>query len=168
MSDELERRAFLSRFWIGGLGLVGLAGGWTTWDLLQPLPTVGFGGQVRSVPPESVAEGAVVEVPAARAFLTRVNDEVVALSEKCTHLGCRVPFCDSSGRFECPCHGSVFSRAGDYLSGPAPRGMDRYPVVEEEGLLVINTGDRMDGPAPGVLVVDEPATGPACAGESHA
>ena len=168
MSKELERRTFLGRLWAGGLGLVAAAGAWTSWDLLQPLPTVGFGGRVRAVPPESVAEGAIVEIPAARAFLTRVDDEVVALSEKCTHLGCRVPFCESSGRFECPCHGSVFSRAGDYLAGPAPRGMDRYPVEVEEGLLVIDTGARTDGPPPGVLVVDEPATGPACAGEGHA
>ena len=109
----------------------------------------------------------VLEIPAARAFLTRVNGEVVALSEKCTHLGCGVPFCDSSGQFECPCHGSVFSRGGDYLTGPAPRGMDRYPVDEEDGLLYINTGERIDGLAPGQLTVDEPARGPACAGETH-
>jgi len=83
------------------------------------------------------------------------------------HLGCGVPFCDSSGQFECPCHGSVFSRGGDYLTGPAPRGMDRYPVDEEDGLLYINTGERIDGLAPGQLTVDEPARGPACAGETH-
>lgn len=167
MSKTLERRSFLGRLWAGGLSLVAAAGAWTSWDLLQPLPTVGFGGRVRAVPPEAVPESGVIEVPAARAFLTRVDGEVVALSEKCTHLGCHTPFCESSGRFECPCHGSVFSRGGDYLTGPAPRGMDRYPVDLEEGLLYIDTGNRIDGSAPGVLTVDEPARGPACAGESH-
>jgi len=167
MAETMKRRTLLSRLWGAGTGLVAAAAAWTTWDLLQPLPTVGFGGRVRSVPPETIAEGAIVEVPAARAFLTKVDGELMALSEKCTHLGCRVPYCESSGRFECPCHGSVFSRGGDFLAGPAPRGMDRYPVEIEEGLVYINTGDRIDGSAPGSLVVDEPARGPACAGETH-
>ncbi|MEL6984927.1 MAG: Rieske 2Fe-2S domain-containing protein, partial [Actinomycetota bacterium] len=108
----------------------------------------------------------VIEVPAARSYLTRINGEVVAIAEKCTHLGCRVPFCDSSGQFECPCHGSVFNRAGDFIAGPAPRGMDTYPVeVGDDGLLYINTGERQDGGKPGNLQIDEPATGPACATE---
>jgi len=167
MANSLERRTMLSRMWGAGAGLIAAAGAWTSWDLLQPLPTVGFGGRVRAVPPEAVPEGGVLEVPAARAFLTKIDGEVVALSEKCTHLGCRTPFCESSGRFECPCHGSVFSRGGDFLDGPAPRGMDRYPVDIEEGLVYIDTGDRIDGAAPGSLIVDEPARGPACAGETH-
>ncbi|NNE96644.1 MAG: hypothetical protein HKN24_11515, partial [Acidimicrobiales bacterium] len=67
-----------------------------------------------------------------------------------------------------PCHGSVFNRAGDFVTGPAPRGMDRYPTeVGEDGLLYINTGERMDGPEPGSLQIDEPARGPSCATESH-
>lgn len=167
--DELQkRRQFLTRMWQVGGGLIVAAGGWTTWDLLWPLPTAGFGGKVRSVPPESVPEQGVVEVPSARAYLTRINGEVVAISEKCTHLGCRVPYCESSGRFECPCHGSVFNRAGDYLAGPAPRGMDRFATeVGGDGLLYIDTGRREDGPAPGSLEIDEPPAGPACDAEGH-
>lgn len=165
--DKLDRRTLLGRMWGAGAALIAAAGAWTTWDLLRPLPATGFGGRVRAVAREAVPDGAVIEVPAARAFLTVVNDEVVALSEKCTHLGCRVPYCESSGRFECPCHGSVFSRAGDYLAGPSPRGMDSYPVEEVDGLLYIETGDRIEGRAPGNVVLDEPARGPACAEGSH-
>ena len=166
MSELQRRRDFLTRIWQAGVGLVAASGAWTTWDLLRPLPTSGFGGLVRSILPDSVPEEGVVEVPAARAYLTRVNGEVMALSEKCTHLGCRVPFCESSGQFECPCHGSVFNRAGDYLAGPSPRGMDTYPTeVGEDGLLYINTGERQDGGQPGTLQIDEPAKGPACASE---
>lgn len=168
MNDVMKRRQFLVRLWQAGGGLVAAAGAWTTWDLFRPLATSGFGGRVRSILPASVPETGVVEIPAARAYLTRLDGEVVALSDKCTHLGCRVPFCDSSGQFECPCHGTVFNRVGDYVAGPAPRGMDRYPVeTGDDGLLYINTGDRIDGPEPGVLNVDEPATGPACAAEGH-
>ena len=165
MSDELNRRNFLVRMWQAGAGLVAAAGAWTTWDLIRPLPAVGFGGKVRTVAPEAVAPGVVVEVPAARAYLTEINGEIIAIAEKCTHLGCRVPFCDSSGQFECPCHGSVFNRAGQFRAGPAPRGMDRYPVEVESGLLVIDTGTTIEGAAPGVESIDEPARGPACAHE---
>ena len=165
--ELLARRTFLTRAWQAGAALIAAAGAWTTWDLLQPLPTSGFGGKVRSIPPETVPDGTVIEVPAARSYLTRINGEIYAFSEKCTHLGCRVPFCESSGRFECPCHGSVFSRGGDFIAGPAPRGMDRYPTeVGEDGLLYIDTGNREDGAAPGgSVLVDEPARGPECATE---
>lgn len=169
MSDLLNRREFLSRMWKVGIGLIGAAGVWTSWDLLQPLETTGFGGTVRTVPPEAVPETGVIEVPQARAYLARIEGEVVALSEKCTHLGCRVPFCGSSGQFECPCHGSVFNRAGEFRAGPAPRGMDRYPIeVGEDGLIYIDTGAPVEGPPPGPETIDEPPTGPPCASGEEA
>lgn len=168
MTEFMRRRQFLTRLWQAGGALVAAAGAWTSWDLLRPLPTTGFGGVVRTIPPESVPETGVVEVPAARAYLTRLDEEIIALSWRCTHLGCRTPFCESSGQFECPCHGSVFNRVGDYIAGPAPRGMDQYPVeLGDNGLIYIDTGQTIDGPEPGVLNVDEPATGPSCATEEH-
>ncbi|MCP4225964.1 MAG: ubiquinol-cytochrome c reductase iron-sulfur subunit [Actinomycetia bacterium] len=166
MSNILGRRQFVARVWKAGGVLVAAAGSLTMWDLLQPLPTTGFGGKVRSLLPDSITESAIVEVPAARSYLTRVDDEIVALSRKCTHLGCVVPYCESSGRFECPCHGSVFNRAGDFLSGPSPRGMDRFETeVGDDGLVYIDTSERIDGPPPGPVTVDEPALGPKCTSE---
>ncbi len=144
------RRQLLSNLWRGGLVLVAGAGLWTTWDLLKPGAARGFGGEVRTVPPESVPETGVIEVPAARSYLVRIDGELLALSQKCTHLGCRVPFCESSGQFECPCHGSVFNRAGELRSGPAPRGMDQHPTeVGADGLVYIDTGTLEEGPAAG-------------------
>lgn len=164
----MRRRQFLSTMWKACVGLFVAAGAWTSWDLIKPLPISGFGGKVRAVPPESVPETGVLEIRAAKAFLTRDADgEIVALAEKCTHLGCRVPFCNSSGQFECPCHGSVFNRLGEYRAGPAPRGLDRYPVEVENGLLVIDTGAAIEGASPGGESIDEPPTGPACAESSH-
>ena len=42
----LKRRQFLSRMWGVGGALVGLAGAWTTWDLLRPGEARGFGGKI--------------------------------------------------------------------------------------------------------------------------
>jgi cytochrome b6-f complex iron-sulfur subunit len=163
---DMERRRFLANGWKLGAGLIAAAGAWTTWDLLQPRLTTGFGGVVRSVPVDSVPAESVIEVPAARAYLTKIDGEVVAISEACTHLGCRVPFCASSGQFECPCHGSVFNRAGDYISGPSPRGLDHYAVVVVDGVVDIDTGDTITGNPPGTMTIDEPPLGPPCEG-SH-
>lgn len=169
MSEIIRRREFLANAWKIGIGLTGLAGAWTSWDLLQPIATSGFGGQVRAVPVDSVPESGVVEVPAARAYLVRIEGQIVAISEKCTHLGCRVPYCASSNQFECPCHGSVFNRAGEFRAGPAPRGMDRYPIeVDETGMIYIDTSTKEDGPAPGGETIDEPKAGPSCAAEGEA
>ena len=103
---------------------------------------------------------------AARSYLTRIDGEIVAIFEKCTHLGCRVPWCESSGQFECPCHGTIFNRAGDHQSGPAPRGMDRFEVSVEEGVVFIDTSAVVDGNPPGVQTIDEPPIGPSCTGEA--
>lgn len=166
MVDGMDRRGLLARSWKWGLGLFVAAGAWTSWDLLKPLETGGFGGEVRAVPPDAVPEVGALEVPAARAYLVRLGDDIVALSEKCAHLGCRVPYCEPSNQFECPCHGSVFNRAGELITGPSPRGLDRYPVEEgEDGLLYIDTGVTEEGPPPGTFTIDEPGGNGTCAVE---
>ena len=162
MSNLLNRRQALSRLWGWGVGLIAAAGGWTSWDLLKPQLTSGFGGKVKTIAADAVPDGSVVEIPAARAYLTKINDEVVAISEKCTHLGCRVPWCETSGQFECPCHGSYFNRAGDYRTGPSPRGMDRYEIEIIDGIVHVDTGSTILGPPPGDESINEPVRGPNC------
>ena len=167
MREVLGRRKFLSRLWGVGYALIAAAGIWTTWDLLRPSTSSGFGGKVRALPPDSVPETGAIEVPAARSYLVNIEGDVIALSQKCTHLGCRVPYCDSSSQFECPCHGSVFNRAGDWQAGPAPRGMDQHPVEVQDGLIYIDTGSVIEGAPKGTETIDEPPTGPSCATETH-
>lgn len=89
---------------------------------------------------------------------------IVALYQKCPHLGCRVPECKSSQWFECPCHGSQYSRVGEKKGGPAPRGMDRFGVAVTNGNVVIDTGSVFAGPAIGVNTTGQEAEGPHCIG----
>lgn len=66
---------------------------------------------------------------------------LMALWQRCVHLGCRVPTCESSQGFECPCHSSKYNYHGEYEDGPAPRNLDRFVVsVDEAGNLIIDTG----------------------------
>ena len=82
MSDALDRREFLSNGWKLGVGLIAAAGAWTTWDLLKVRGGAGFAAMVKTVAPEAVPANTVLEIPEARAYLTKINDEVVAISEK--------------------------------------------------------------------------------------
>jgi Rieske Fe-S protein len=151
-----KRRELLVLSWKVGTGLLAGAGVWTSYEALRPLADVsGSGGEMTLGPPEDYGNRSVTYVRRARLYVTRVKDELFALSQKCPHLGCQVPFCEASGRFECPCHGSRYNLAGEWIDGPSPRGMDRYPIRIVEGRVVVDTAQLEDG-AP--LGSDEYAT----------
>ncbi len=166
MSSDMNRRDFLDRGWKAGIVMIGAAGMWTSWDVLRPLPGSGLGGVVKTVLPSEVTDDTTVYVRTAQTYLTRIDDEIVALWQKCPHLGCRVAWCESSGEFECPCHGSRFNRAGEVRSGPSPRGMDRFVVSAVDDLVEVDTGQIIEGAPPGTeTMADEPQSGSGC---SHA
>lgn len=87
---------------------------------------------------------------------------VVALYQKCPHLGCRVPECVTSQWFECPCHGSQYNKVGEKKGGPAPRGMDRFAMVVESDVLTVDTGQVIEGPPIGTNTTGQEAEGPHC------
>jgi cytochrome b6-f complex iron-sulfur subunit len=110
-------------------------------------------------------------VPKAKAVSTYkplidgMQNGLVALYQKCPHLGCRVPQCVSSQWFECPCHGSQYNRVGEKKGGPAPRGMDRFVLsVSNAGDVVIDTGTVITGPPIGTNTTGQEAEGPHCIG----
>lgn len=87
---------------------------------------------------------------------------LMALWQKCVHLGCRVPDCSSSQGFECPCHGSKYNYHGEYEGGPAPRNLDRFTVeVDDTGNLVIDTGAVIETPRASHKTIAYPQ-GPSC------
>jgi cytochrome b6-f complex iron-sulfur subunit len=92
---------------------------------------------------------------------------VIAIYQKCPHLGCRVPECVTSQWFECPCHGSQYNRVGEKRGGPAPRGMDRFAMsVSADGVLTVDTGTIIQGPPIGTNTTGQEAEGPNCIGQS--
>jgi cytochrome b6-f complex iron-sulfur subunit len=59
------------------------------------------------------------------ALVTNTGAEVVALSDVCPHLGCKVHWEEAERRFFCPCHGGIFDKDGRALAGPpADEGKD--------------------------------------------
>ncbi len=163
MTDGVDRRTFLRRGWQTCVALLAAAGAWTSWDVLRSVPASGLGGIVKTVPGEEVTE-IPQYVSSAQTYLTRIDDEVVGLWQKCPHLGCRVSWCESSREFECACHGSTFNRAGEVRSGPAPRGMDRFTIDDTGEVVEVDTGLVVEGAPPGTETIDEPRQGPSCSG----
>lgn len=69
--------------------------------------------------------------------LTEDGREYVAMSNTCTHLGCRVRWIAEQDLFFCPCHNAAFDKEGLVLNGPPPRPLDRYEIMVEDDQLYI-------------------------------
>ncbi len=69
------------------------------------------------------------------AILVRLaEDEVVAWSQHCTHLGCVVYYEAEDDVLECPCHEGFFDvRTGSVLAGPPERPLPRIALEVREG-----------------------------------
>jgi cytochrome b6-f complex iron-sulfur subunit len=182
----VTRRQFFNRGMVTMMG-VGLGGfGASMLAFLWPGKSVGFGSTVNAGKlddvlakiesarqPLYVSEGRfyLTQYPgdavekASKIYGAELNGMkagVVALYQKCVHLGCRVPFCATSQWFECGCHGSQYNRVGEQKGGPAPRGLDRFPVDTSGGGVSVNTGVVIIGPPKGTNTTGQEAEGPHC------
>lgn len=73
-------------------------------------------------------------------MVRKADGELVAYSQKCTHLSCAVYYERKTNRLECPCHEGYFSiDTGRVLQGPPPRPLPRIEIVERNGM-VLATG----------------------------
>ncbi|MCK5535875.1 MAG: Rieske (2Fe-2S) protein [Bacteroidales bacterium] len=72
-------------------------------------------------------------------YLSRFEDGgFLAISTKCTHLGCVVQANTEAGGFICPCHSSKFNKRGEVLSPPATRALDMFDISIENGILKVD------------------------------
>jgi Rieske Fe-S protein len=70
-------------------------------------------------------------------FILKIaENEFIALSSICTHLGCRVR--KARDGFDCPCHGSRYDLHGKVINGPAAKPLTHFPVRREGEELVID------------------------------
>jgi cytochrome b6-f complex iron-sulfur subunit len=156
------RRQFLRRGWEIGGALLGLAATWTGYEALRPLAGSASGAKLRLGSVSNYAVDTATYVVGGRLWVVNTGTQVFALAQKCPHLGCRVPFCESSGHFECPCHGSKFDIGGEWIEGPSPRGMDKYELTVDGDALVVDTATLLPGPERGAKTFFKPAKGPTC------
>ena len=151
----VARRQFLNRSLVGGMVLSLSTFGVGVLAFLWPGSTGGFGskitvGKIVDIQAAIQAGNGFAYYPEGRMWITAypagalekarkvyspgelagMEKGVIALYQKCVHLGCRVPSCATSQWFECGCHGSQYNQAGEKKGGPAPRGLDRFTKAE--------------------------------------
>jgi len=183
--DE-SRRRFFNRGLLGIFGLFLAQFGLASLAFMWPrLRSGGFGSSVNAGKVEDLAaqlfspDGRVTPlfVPAAQTYIVPFLEDpagssfeglpviaggVMALWQRCVHLGCRVPTCNSSQGFECPCHGSKYNYHGEYEDGPAPRNLDRFVVsLSDTGDLIIDTGSILETARASHKTIEYPQ-GPSC------
>lgn len=155
---RMTRRDFLARL-VGGVagGMAALLGVPAAVFLIGPSQQRTAGGWVPVGPVEGIPlnqptlinttvakqQGWVVEQQELSVFVsTKDGSDFVALSDRCTHLACRVRFVaeteqTSQPGFFCPCHNGVFDASGEIVAGPIPRPLDRFETKVEEGQLFV-------------------------------
>ena len=72
-----------------------------------------------------------------RFWLRKGHDGVEAMWASCTHLGCEVSYDPKLDRWLCPCHGSLYSREGQPVQGPAVSPLVRAEVKEKDGIYLL-------------------------------
>jgi cytochrome b6-f complex iron-sulfur subunit len=140
------RRRLLLRLWTL-LGLAALAEGlWIVASFVRPRRGLAErdAGLVIAGPLDRFEPGSVTAFPAGKFYLVRLEGGgFLALQRECTHLGCTVPWVAEEARFACPCHASAFDITGQVLSPPAPRPLDLHPVRIENGIVKVDTRQRL-------------------------
>ncbi len=136
----LSRRQFLGLSWAGALTVLLGQSVVTLLNFLRPVTTGSFGGLVYAGKVEEFAINSVNRVLQGRFYIVRTEDGLLALWQKCTHLGCAVPWVEEEQQFHCPCHGSLFNRVGEVIGGPAPRPLDTFPITIRKGEVWVDTG----------------------------
>ena len=70
--------------------------------------------------------------------LRHEDGSFLALSNKCTHLSCRVNWKQDESAYTCPCHDASFDINGQKVKGPQPRALDPYETKVEDNNLFIH------------------------------
>jgi cytochrome b6-f complex iron-sulfur subunit len=182
-AGTISRRDFQRRALLSSVMLFGAEFGLGTIAFLWPNLKGGFGSKINAGPlgdiKSQIDNQSYVYVGQGRFYVVGwdgtagtgqadypgegvTTEGIMPLYQRCVHLGCRVPFCASSQWFECPCHGSKYNNAGEYKLGPAPRGLDRFPVSIVDGNVIVDTSTIKLGPPRGTNTTDQPQEGPFC------
>lgn len=115
-------------------------------------------------PADDFAPGSVTTFRESEFHLVRLeNGEFLALDmldphdkllveEDLADSPCHVPwrpdfaFLGKTGWFRNPCHGETYDMEGNCVSGPCPRGLDRYAVTVKDGQVAVDLDELILGP----------------------
>jgi cytochrome b6-f complex iron-sulfur subunit len=137
----MSRRQFVGAAWAAAAVVLFGQAGFALYRFFKPrVEPGGFGGIVVAGAVEEFQPGTVSHITKGHFYISRLDDGgVLALWQRCTHLGCTVPWRQEEGQFHCPCHSSLFNRQGVVTGGPAPRPLDLFEVTQKDQDLLVDT-----------------------------
>lgn len=145
---EPSRRSFLNKLWmvLGILAFFEIIG--LVIAYLRPrkrrAKSGEFGAIVEAGPMEKFSINSVTAFVRGKFYLCRLKDGgFLAVSRRCTHLGCTVPWLDKEKRFVCPCHASAYDIRGEVINPPAPRPLDIYRLHIENNIVKVDTSKQI-------------------------
>jgi len=139
IQSKRGRRNFLLRLSWGGFGLCLATFFAAVLKFFLPLVSSRPSMAVQVGFPEDYQAGQVVYHRGHKLFVLRDGNGFMALSARCSHLGCMVVFNDDHHMFLCPCHGGKFDVRGQNIEGPPPRPLDALALrLDDNGFLVVN------------------------------
>lgn len=140
--NTVSRRSFMGLAWAALGGIAVLEAGVFSVVYMKPRLSEGeFGNVITVGPVTDFPPGSVTLVTNGKFYLSRLEDGgFLSLFQRCTHLGCNVPWMQKENRFICPCHNSQFDVRGEVLSPPAPRAMDLFQTTIEDNIIKVDTG----------------------------
>lgn len=146
--EKPRRRNFLKVLWIS-LGLVAI-GEFILMILsfFRPAPKKETGSTrqrlIDAGSTDTYSPGTVAAFVTGQFYLVCLEDGgFLALSSKCTHLGCAVPWNKEQQKFICPCHASQFDIWGNVLSSPAPRALDLFKLSIVNKKIQVDINNRI-------------------------
>ncbi len=69
--------------------------------------------------------------------LRKSANDLLALSNRCTHLSCSVNWDEGRQEYACPCHDAQFGPEGEVHAGPPPHALDHFETKIEDGNLFV-------------------------------
>jgi cytochrome b6-f complex iron-sulfur subunit len=167
----VTRREFLNYVWGAAMALM-LAEtvGVTVLFALPRFREGQFGGKIK-VNATDFPQPNATPVPnnLGKFWMVNTDQGIMAHYKVCTHLGCLYGWDDLAQRFACPCHGSQFRYDGEYLAGPAPRGLDQFAfeVYDANDQLIADSPEGQPVPLPPNAASVRVNTGKKINGKSH-
>lgn len=148
---ELTRRQFFLRLGNTSIAVTVAGGSVVGFRYLWPNVVLEPPARFPAATITQLVPGSVVFDAERRVFIFRAKaGYLYAVSAICTHLGCTARWKPEGipghpeGVIACPCHGSIFSKKGDVLHGPAPRALDRFRLSLEDDEVYVNTDEKVD------------------------
>jgi cytochrome b6-f complex iron-sulfur subunit len=143
--DTHTRRSFLNKLWLvlGGLAFAEMIA--LVFTFFKPRKPEATTEEAETIiiagPVDNFEPGTVSAFVRGKFYLARLEDGgFLAMSRRCTHLSCTVPWVSGENKFICPCHSSEFDIRGEVANPPAPRALDLYRIEIQNNVLKVDTG----------------------------